>query len=307
MMRNEGDGSIDFIPFISTLDKIAGDASGDGTISALDAAYILQFVVGLIDKFPVSMSESPQHSAPRDYELRSPNLAAKPGERIHAPIAISDAAGLNYGGVIVKYDPSVLKAIEVAALGMLSGSYWKANVTAGEVRFAFATPLPMEHIPPNPNLKNGGGGDLLMIDFEVLPNTTGLESPLIFDTVEFPESQSIKTINGSVTILPEKSMLLQNYPNPFNPETWIPFQLAQDAVVTLRIYNQKGQLVRTLNLGAKPAGMYISKDRTAYWDGRDTAGEKVASGVYFYTLHVEHPDEDGAGDFSATRKLILMK
>ena len=299
MMRNEGDGSIDFIPFISTLDKIVGDASGDGTVSTYDAALILQFVVGLIDRFPVSMSESPQDSAPRDYELRLPNLAAKPGERIHAPIAISNAAGLNYGGVIVTYNPSVLKAIDVAALGLLSGSYWKANTRVGEVRFAFAIPIPMEQIPPNPPLKNGGGGDLLMIDFEVLPNTTGLESPLTFDTVEFPESQSIRTINGSVTILPETSMLLQNYPNPFNPETWIPFQLAQDAVVILKIYNQKGQLVRTLHLGARSAGMYTSKDKAAYWDGRDTAGEKVASGMYFYTL--------SAGDFSATRKLILMK
>ena len=56
-----------------------------------------------------------------------------------------------------------------------------------------------------------------------------------------------------------------------------------------------------------PAGMYIFKDKAAYWDGRDTAGEKVASGVYFYNLRVEHPDKDGAGSFSATRKLILMK
>jgi len=136
-------------------------------------------------------------------------------------------------------------------------------------------------------------------DFEALPNTTGRESPLIFDTVEIPESRNIKTINGSVTILPERTMLLQNYPNPFNPETWLPFQLAHDAVVILRIYNQKGQLVRTLLLGAKPAGMYISKDKAAYWDGRDAAGERVANGVYFYTLL--------AGDFLATQKLVVLK
>jgi len=299
MMRNEGNGSIDFIPFISTLDKIVGDASGDGTISALDAAYILQFTVGLIDRFPVSMSKSPQavhevtverseHIVPRDYELSLPNLAVKPNERILIPIAINDATGLNYGGVIIKYDPSVLKVIDVAVLGMLSGSYWKANTRAGEVRFAFATPLPME-----------GKGNLLMIDFEALPNTAGRESLLIFDTVEIPESRNIKIINGSVAILPERTMLLQNYPNPFNPETWLPFQLTQDAVVILRIYNQKGQLARTLYLGAKPAGMYTSKGKAAYWDGRDTAGEKVANGVYFYTLL--------AGDFLATRKLVLMK
>jgi len=296
MMINEGSGSIDFIPFVGD-PRIIGDVSGNGTISAYDAALILQFTVGLIDKLPVSMSKSPQYSAPRDYELRLPNLAARPGERLHAPIAISDATGLSYGGVIIKYDPSVLKVIDVAALGMLSGSYWKANThpypskegtRTGEVRFAFATPLPME-----------GKGNLLMIDFEALPNTTGRESPLIFDTVEFPEGQNIRAINGSVTILPERTMLLQNYPNPFNPETWIPFQLAQDAVVILRIYNQKGQLVRALSMGAKPAGTYISRDKAAYWDGRDFAGEKVANGVYFYTLY--------AGDFLATRKLVLMK
>ena len=287
MMINEGDGSIDFIPFVGD-PRIVGDASGDGTISALDAAYILQFTVGLIDKLPVSMSKSPQHIVPRDYELSLPNLAVKPNERFLMPIAINDATGLNYGGVIIKYDPSALKAVDVAALGMLSGSYWKANTLTGEVRFAFATPLPME-----------GKGNLLMIDFEALPNTTGRESPLIFDTVEIPESRNIKTINGSVAILPERTMLLQNYPNPFNPETWLPFQLAEDAVVILRIYNQNGQLVRTLHLGAMPAGMYTSKDKAAYWDGRDTAGEKVASGVYFYTLL--------AGDFLAMRKLVLMK
>jgi hypothetical protein len=120
----------------------------------------------LIDKLPVSISKSPQYIAPRDYELRLPNLAAKPGEQIHAPIAINDATGLNYGGVIIKYDASVLKAVDVAALGMLSGSYWKANTRTGEVRFAFATPthsyhseegIPMEEIPPNPPLLNGSG------------------------------------------------------------------------------------------------------------------------------------------------------
>ena len=49
MMRNEGEGSIIFKPFINTLDEIIADTSGDGTISAYDAALILQYLVGLID------------------------------------------------------------------------------------------------------------------------------------------------------------------------------------------------------------------------------------------------------------------
>ena len=93
--------------------------------------------------------------------------------------------------------------------------------------------------------------------------------------------------------------LLPNYPNPFNPETWIPYQLSDPAEVTVSIYSVDGKLVRTLELGQLPAGVYSDKDRAAYWDGRNAAGESVASGVYFYTLR--------AGDFSATRKLVIRK
>ena len=99
--------------------------------------------------------------------------------------------------------------------------------------------------------------------------------------------------------IPETSALLPNYPNPFNPETWLPYQLATPAAVTLSIYSVDGQLVRTLKIGHQPAGVYRSKHRAAYWDGKNRHGEPVASGVYFYTLT--------AGDFTATRKLSIAK
>jgi len=99
--------------------------------------------------------------------------------------------------------------------------------------------------------------------------------------------------------LPKQTVLLQNYPNPFNPDTWLPYQLAQDAPVTISIYNSKGQLIRTLHLGNQKAGIYLTKDKTAYWDGKDSFGQKVASGLYFYTLQ--------AGKFTATRKMVIVK
>ena len=98
---------------------------------------------------------------------------------------------------------------------------------------------------------------------------------------------------------PEKTQLLANYPNPFNPETWIPYQLAQPADVTLTIYDVQGRVVRALDLGHQAAAVYQSRSRAAYWDGRNAVGEPVASGLYFYTLT--------AGDFSATRKLLIRK
>ena len=99
--------------------------------------------------------------------------------------------------------------------------------------------------------------------------------------------------------IPEKTALLHNYPNPFNPETWIPYQLAEPAEVTLTIHSVNGSLVRTLALGHHSAGIYQNRNRAAYWDGKNELGEQVASGVYFYTLT--------AGDFTATRKMLVLK
>ena len=97
----------------------------------------------------------------------------------------------------------------------------------------------------------------------------------------------------------KRTTLLQNYPNPFNPDTWIPYTLAEENHVTVNIYAATGQLVRTLKLGKKPAGLYLSKDKAAHWDGRDDNGESVSSGVYFYTL--------GAGGFRVTRKMVAAE
>ena len=102
-----------------------------------------------------------------------------------------------------------------------------------------------------------------------------------------------------VALIPKDTALLANYPNPFNPETWIPYQLAKDAEVTLTIYGVNGHVVRRLGLGHQPAGIYQERSRAAYWDGKNAFGEPVASGLYFYTLTT--------GDFTATRKLLIRK
>ena len=77
---------------------------------------------------------------------------------------------------------------------------------------------------------------------------------------------------------------------PFNPETWIPYHLANDADVQISIYDINGSLVRQLDLGHQQAG---------YWDGRNAFGERIASGIYFYSLT--------ARDCSATRKMLIGK
>ena len=98
---------------------------------------------------------------------------------------------------------------------------------------------------------------------------------------------------------PEQNLLLQNYPNPFNPETWIPYQLSEDSLVSVSIYDTTGKLVRTLSLGFQSAGFYNSQGRAAYWDGRNALGERVASGIYFYQL--------ATSSFQQTQRLVIVK
>ena len=103
------------------------------------------------------------------------------------------------------------------------------------------------------------------------------------------------TAQVSVTAKRE-NVLFANFPNPFNPETWIPYQLAKPTEVIITIHAMDGQVVRMLALGHQPAGLYQSRSRAAYWDGKNELGEKVASGLYFYTLIT--------GDFTVTRTIV---
>ena len=107
------------------------------------------------------------------------------------------------------------------------------------------------------------------------------------------------SVKNNTPQLPEETALLPNFPNPFNPETWVPYQLSKSADVTLTIYNMRGVVVRELKLGHQSAGVYTRRSRAIHWDGRNMFGEKVAAGVYFYTLT--------AGDFTATRKMLIAK
>ena len=124
--------------------------------------------------------------------------------------------------------------------------------------------------------------------------------------VEIPNLQKgISTLEQLLTLfdsreqLPKATALLANYPNPFNPETWIPYQLAKPARVSISIHSVDGKFIRTLELGQLSAGIYQNKSRAAYWDGRNVFGEPIASGIYFYTLT--------AGDFTASRKMMIRR
>ncbi len=94
--------------------------------------------------------------------------------------------------------------------------------------------------------------------------------------------------------VPEKYSLGQNYPNPFNPETTIKYNIAEQGIVTITIYNTLGQKVKTLMNRTQTQGVYSAK-----WNGTNAYGQKVNSGIYFYTLK--------SGSFTETKKMLLLK
>ncbi len=101
---------------------------------------------------------------------------------------------------------------------------------------------------------------------------------------------------------PSEFTLSQNYPNPFNLSTKINFTLAHSGLTSLNIYDLLGRKVRTLVSENLSSGY-----KTVTWDGRSDSGENTSSGVYFYRLKVTSPLSNGIGDFSETKKLLLLK
>ena len=101
--------------------------------------------------------------------------------------------------------------------------------------------------------------------------------------------------------LPKVFTLRQNFPNPFKGKTTIQYQLPEDSQVILKIYNLAGQQVKTLIDETQSAGYYKID-----WDGKDSNGNMISSGIYFYRFIAQDPNGRNQR-FLATRKIIFLK
>ncbi len=152
-------------------------------------------------------------------------------------------------------------------------------------------------------IRTAGTTGAVTADIGTLPNLTSNKN--IFDGIALSKASTGLPLTvfaaGAAPAhqTPNSTALLPNFPNPFNPETWIPYQLANPADVSLTIYNIRGVVVRQIALKQQPAGFYTTRSRALHWDGRNAVGEKVAGGVYFYHFK--------AGEYSALRKMLILK
>jgi len=145
-----------------------------------------------------------------------------------------------------------------------------------------------------------GDGLLASLSFRTQGRLSGSLLPVRLSGVELFDAQlHLNCLFGEnlmkqIQLLPAQTRLVQNCPNPFNAATCISYQLAQPTFVTLKVYNLSGQLVKTLVKEEKPGGWHCVR-----WDGRDSSGRAVASGIYL--CHFT------AGDFSKVHKMLLLK
>ena len=133
------------------------------------------------------------------------------------------------------------------------------------------------------------------VEYEVVRDYIIANSPIDYSTegrVEDTYETAVPT--KKIARVPAQFSLLQNYPNPFNPETTILYQLNKGTMVTLKIYNTVGQLIKTLVEKTQAGGIH-----SINWDGRDEFGMDVASGVYLYQLKSENASEK--------RKMLLVR
>ena len=256
------------------------DIDDNGIVNIKDVMIILQKSVGLL---------APPQKSHGQISMKLPELHGIANEYVTMPIKIDNIKDVACGFIRLSYNSKVLKAIQVNSdNNMLLAS----NVDEdGTIYIGFI-------FNDSPN-----GMALSDIKFQILSDDV---SNISITEAEFYSADRTKLVTKQVdsffrswAIPAENNALFQNYPNPFNPETWIPFQLKSDSYVSIVIYSQTGELVKTLDLGHKPAGVYITNGRAGYWDGKNSSGEKVASGVYFYSLK--------AGKFHAIRKMIILE
>jgi len=276
------------------------DVNQDGKVDIFDLVIVgTHFGEIFADAAPGALFGQPRSASPEG----SLHLSMKPSvndtRQLTVSVEITPIADLYGYHLSLYYDPNALELLSASPDQALTGGYWNVSPKSAQVNVTQTRQGATKGV--------NATGSLVTLVFNVRDaREITPQSSIGLATAQFADSQAraipISAVDKPAAItdlFPAKPVLLQNYPNPFNPETWIPYKLSVDSDVLISIYDIKGTLVRRLDLGRQNVGTYVTRDRAAYWDGRNDAGEQIASGLYFFSIRTD--------TFTATRKMAVKR
>jgi hypothetical protein len=275
---------------LSTIQLWNGDVSGLEGTTAYDASLIQQYMVGLIDIFPADTGSSSAYAS-GTVTMEDQEISA--GMQVAVPLLLTGGENILSFEKSILFNTDHLTFIEVEWSDGLNDFLIESNVQDGELQFAGSGSLP-----------DGQEGLFATIhfvvneDFEEEETTVTLhrmrwnEESILTDAASAILTNLLSTGDGK--LLPDNFALHQNYPNPFNPTTQIRYDLPEDALVSITIYDIMGRVVSNLVSSQQNAGY-----KSIQWNATNDAGKPVSAGVYLYTIE--------AGEFVRTRKMVLLK
>lgn len=307
------------------IDAGTGDVTGNGTVSALDASWILQHVVKLRPFSPMQIMAGDVNLSNTGLAVNAFDagivLASVVGKvpylpwrqplpplqntdgKSEAPLSIILASAKGNAGQVVTIPISVpqnLAGLRTAEMKLLY------DASTLKIRSVGTTSLTKDFALES-NIQNGSvliamasgealtaGGQILSVEAEILQSSGNFGLQLQDIALNDSKVNSVTSVGAPNSDIPTTYALLQNYPNPFNPSTTIEYQLPQNTFVDLKVYDITGREVTTLVATMQNAGRY-----SITWNAVDSRGNKVASGVYLYRL--------SAGSFSQIKKMMMLK
>ncbi|MDA1191502.1 MAG: T9SS type A sorting domain-containing protein [Candidatus Poribacteria bacterium] len=283
---------------------LAGDVNGDGVINIID-------IVSIARRFgEVLTSAAPSIVAlPVGGEVVARGTTTVSGDTFSLELGLDAARELDVAGYDVElvFDPTQLRlrSIEDGTLLDVDGRAFAFHSTPEEIASGRVL---LAAVVLNDEAASDGAtsGHLGRLEWDVIGNRAAATRSVrviggnLADRAATMKRLAARPIQWDVRLTSDaRTMAGRNYPNPFNPETWIPYQLADDADVSVSIYDASGQVVRRLELGRQTTGGYVTRSRAAHWDGKNALGETVASGLYFYEFR--------ADGYSQTGRMLILK
>ncbi|MBM3214875.1 hypothetical protein FJZ36_08175 [Candidatus Poribacteria bacterium] len=299
-----GDGIIDIIDLVTVARSFGESGAGSPNDINKDGVVDIVDLVLIARRFGEKLVAAPGIATAGEASLAITATGVHGSSDIAvriSPVGSTDIAGYDFE---LAFDPSRLQMLDVHEGDLLqsqSGTFWQASDATesaiGSLRVIAAV---------LGDASATTDGEMVEARFRVIGSRAeALRSLRIGQaTLATRDLDRLNGVGGPVRLdlrlsRDARTLVGANYPNPFNPETWIPYQLAEDSSAIVRVFDAAGRLVRRLDLGFQPAGAYATRDRAAHWDGRNELGETVGSGVYYYEFR--------AGSYASVGRMAILK